>query len=483
MPTKGLHDESCVNKIAGIKRLPIMHETPPGLAGITELVNDITQGRLSPAQIVDTILARIERMNPSLNAYITISADAREDARKAEKAVAGKTKLGLLHGIPLSIKDIILCGKMPTTGGSKVFGEGLCGRDALVVRRLRRAGAVVVGKNNLHEFAFGVTNENAHFGAARNPWNQERIPGGSSGGSAVAVAAGLCCASIGTDTRGSIRIPSACCGTTGLKPTLGLVPTKGVIPLSWTLDHVGPMTRNVEDAARLLQVMSGRRNRDYLRDIRNPIGSLRLGVCEYYLHNLDPEIEAVVRRAIQVFEDAGVRVEEIAIDYLEEALNASDMISRAEAVTYHDRCLREQPESYGAAVRQRLETGYSVTAIEYVKARRVRRHMIDEFKKVFRKVDCLIAAVLPALPPPVRQDFVEINGRREPIVHSFVRLNAPQNVGGVPALALAGGFSRSGLPIGFQLIAGHYQESVLFRLGAYFQRVSDWHLRTLHSSS
>ena len=454
-----------------------MNEAPLVFAGITETAERVAEGQLSPVQVVEAVLKRIQQIDPLLNTYIRVSGTAREEASEAQTVLAASDRVGLLHGVPISVKDIILSRNMPTTAGSKVFGEGLEDGDATVVKRLRKAGAILIGKNNLHEFAFGVTNENVHFGAARNPWNRDRVPGGSRGGSAAAVAAGLCCGSIGTDTRGSIRIPSACCGTTGLKPTRGLVPTRGVIPLSWTLDHVGPITRSVQDTARLLQVMAGRRNQDYLSDLEKPVDSLRMGVCDYYFHNLDPEIESVVGCAIEKFEEAGVRVQEIAIDYLEEALEASDVISRAEAVAYHDRCLRERPESYGAVLRERLETGYSVTGMEYVKAQQVRRRMVREFKRVFRKVDCLVGAVLPALPPAVGQDSVEIRGQKEPIVRSFVRLNAPQNMGGVPALVLPAGFSQSGLPIGLQLIGSHHRESLLFQLGAHFQRVSEWHLR------
>ncbi|MDA2928045.1 amidase [Acidobacteria bacterium AH-259-G07] len=446
-------------------------------SGISDIATRIASGDLSPVEVVDVVLARIEQLNPQLNAYIAVIDSARHEAQAAQEALATKKKLGPLHGVPLSIKDIILTRGTLTTAGSKIFGTGsAANRDALLVGRLRRAGAIVVGKTNLHECAFGVTNENSHFGAVRNPWDLRRIPGGSSGGSAAAVAAGLCYGSIGSDTRGSIRIPSACCAITGLKPTLDLVPMKGVIPLSWTLDHVGPMTRSVEDAARLLEVLA-QRSTNYLKALRLPIHSLRLGVCEYYFRDLDPEVELAVQGAVQVFRDAGLQVQQISVNHLAEALTASDIIARAEAVTYHDRFLREQRESYGSAVRERLETGYSVTGMEYVQAERVRIEMIEEFKKVFKKVDCLIGAALPALPPPVGQNFIRINGREEHIVPGFVRFNAPQNVAGIPALGLPCGFSQSGLPIGFQLIAGRHQEHILFQLGAHFQRVTDWHLR------
>ena len=450
-----------------------MNKRPNPFGGITEIAKAVTDGQFSPIQVVSDFLERIQQIDPILNSYITVSDTALQEASKASE---GK-HMGPLHGVPISVKDIILSQNIPTTAGSKVFGKGLAGGDAPVLKRLREAGAILVGKNNLHEFAFGVTNENAHFGAALNPWSLDKVPGGSSGGSAAAVAAGLCCGSIGTDTRGSIRIPSACCGVTGLKPTRDLISTRGVIPLSWTLDHVGPISKSVRDTATLLQVMVGAQDQSYLINLEKPVEDLCIGVCDYYFKNLDPEIESIVRGAIETFEQAGVQIRDIAINYLEESLEASDIISRAEAVTYHDRCLRKHPNDYGTNLRERLETGYSVTGIEYVQAQQIRRHMVQEFRRVFTKVDCLIGAVLPAFPPTVGENFVDIKGQKEPVVQSFVRLNAPQNMGGVPPLTLPAGFSQSGLPVGFQLIGGHHEESLLFQLGACFQRVSDWHLR------
>lgn len=453
-----------------------MGEQLVNFMGISEVASSIANGRISPLEVMDAILQRIEVVDPHLNSYIQVIDTARKEAQVAQELVERGKTVGPLHGIPLSVKDLMLTRGTPTTAGTKIYGEGLTGGDALLVRRLRQAGAILVAKANLHECAFGVTSENVHFGPVHNPWDLERVPGGSSGGSAASVAAGLCYGSIGSDTRGSIRIPAACCGITGLKPTLHLVPMKGVVPLSSTLDHVGPLTRSVEDAALLLEVLTGG-SRNYLESLKKPITSLRLGICSYYFENLEPELERAVQKAIEIFQDEGVEVLEIEMKFLEKALEASDVISRAEAVTYHDPYLREKPEAIGRAVRERIETGYAVTGMEYVKAQQNRYQVIEEFKQLFKKLDVLVAPALPTLPPRIGQNVLEVNGQEESVVHALVRFTAPQNVAGIPALVIPCGFSSSGLPIGLQLIAGHRKESILFQLGSFFQQATNWHLK------
>ena len=446
-------------------------------SGIAETADRIADGEISPVEVVEAVLQRIERLNPKLNAYITVIEESLQEARVMEQLMAQGKAAGSLLGVPLSVKDLVLTRGTPTTAGSKIYGEGIAsGGDALLVRRLRQAGAILVGKTNLHECAFGVTNENEHFGPARNPWDLERVTGGSSGGSGAAVASGLCHGSIGSDTRGSIRIPSTCCGITGLKPTLNLVPMKGVVPLSHSLDHVGPMARSVEDVARMLGPLVGG-SKDYTQALRLPVDSLRLGVCEYYFRNLDAEIQGAVNEAVRVFKDAGVEVREVEIGCLDEALEASDIITRAEAVAYHDSHLRERPELMGTAVRQRIEAGYAVTGMEYVRSGQTQARVREQFRKVFGQVDCLIGAALPAFPPPLGENHVLIDQDEESVVHAFVRTNAPQNMAGIPALVFPCGFSKAGLPVGLQLIAGRHREDILFRLGAHFQGASDWHLR------
>ncbi len=280
---------------------------------------------------------------------------------------------------------------------------------------------------------------------------------------------------LGTDTRGSIRIPAACCGATGLKPTIGLLPTGGVVPLSPTLDHVGPLASSVEDLTLLMTALAPRFSHSWDREPKAE--NLVLGYVPYYFRRLDPDVERAVRRAIGILVEAGMRVEEVEIPGLDEALAASDVISRAEAVSFHDRQLRENPHLYGERVRRRMLTGYELTARDLVIALQQRRRIIDAFRRVFRRVDCLVAPSLPVPAPVIGTAEITIGGVAEGIVPCFVRLSAPQNMAGVPALSLPCGFSRRGLPIGFQLIAGRGRDARLLGLGAFFQRLTDWHRR------
>lgn len=441
-------------------------------ATIAGLARAIASRSLSATELATTLLARIEQRNPALGAFLTVNPRLMDQARKADQAIAAGGPVGPLHGVPLSVKDIVLTRGMPTTAGSKAFAGRLpANRDAPVVRRLRRAGALILGKTNLHEIAMGVTTVNEHYGPARNPWDPSRVAGGSSGGSAVAVAAGMGPGSVGTDTRGSIRIPAACCGITGLKPTHGLVSTEGVIPLSWTLDHVGPMTRTVEDAALMLAAMTGRaRDQGRYRDaLRRPLAGLRLGVCDYYFDAVDPVIARAVEDAIGDFERRGATIRPVTIPALDGAQTASAVITGAEAITYHDERLHERPEGYGPMVRHRLERGYDLKAIDLVRAERKRRDLTLDFERVFGEVDLLIGASLAVLPPPIEQ-------RGPGLLDAFTRLNSPQNMAGLPAMVVPCGISPGGLPLAMQLIAWRGREDLLFTAGAAWQRETDWHL-------
>jgi aspartyl-tRNA(Asn)/glutamyl-tRNA(Gln) amidotransferase subunit A len=450
----------------------------PGARAAARLV---ARRRLSPVELVEACLARTAALNPRYNAFLTVTADtARDAARRAEARLARRSAAVLpLTGVPLSVKDLLLTREAPTTAGSRVFGAGLpAGRDAPAVARLRRAGAVLLGKTNLHEVAFGVTTENEHFGRAVNPWSVDRVAGGSSGGSAVAVALGLGAASLGTDTRGSIRIPAACCGITGLKPTFGLVPTDDVVPLAPTLDHVGPMTRSVEDAALLLGVLTGSRAAltRYLAAVDRKPGRLRLGVSEYYLRDAAPEIVRALEEAVRVFRRLGWEILEAELPVLDQALEASRVIVLAEALAFHERFLRERPEGYGPLVRSRLEGGRSLSAVDLVRAEEERVLLTEGMAELFARVDLLLGAVLPVMPAPAGTTRVTLAGQELTISEAYCRYNAPQNVCGVPALAIPAGMS-GGLPIGVQLVAGWRREETLLAAGAAFQRATDWHLR------
>jgi aspartyl-tRNA(Asn)/glutamyl-tRNA(Gln) amidotransferase subunit A len=457
------------------------HESEDSLAwlDVSELARRIARGEVSPVEVVDSTLARIERLNPRLNAFLRVlDRPARRAARRAQEKVGRGSPLGPLHGVPVSAKDIILTRDAPTTAGSRIYGDGLeSPTDAPVVARLRRAGAILIGKTHLHEVALGITSLNEHFGPVRNPWDLDRVPGGSSGGSAAAVAAGLGGASLGTDTRGSVRIPAACCGVSGIRPTTGLVPTEGVLPLSWTLDQVGPLARSVEDAALVLSVISGGRGLwdRYQTALTRGVRGLTLGVSEYHLRSLDPEVTAAVEDAVAALAAAGAERREVRVPELDGSLEGSYVIGGAEAVTHHDPTLRERPGAYGPAVRARLEGGYALTAIDYVRAQQKRQRVVAAFAEVFRSVDVLVGATLPTAAAPIGAEEIEVGGRRESIIDGYMRLSAPQSMGGVPAASVPCGFTSEGLPIGLQLIAAQHREDLVVAVGAELQRLTNHH--------
>lgn len=446
---------------------------------LRELARLIARRRVSPVEVIDATLERIDTLNPVFNCYLTVFEQARDAAAAAERRLSRKQKPGPLTGVPISLKDLIVTPEAPTTAGSRTFGEGLPpGADIPVARNLRRAGAIFVGKVTLHEIALGVTTVNEHFGPARNPWDLNRVAGGSSGGSAVAVAAELCQGSVGTDTRGSIRIPSACCGVTGLKPTYGLVPAAGVIPLSTSLDHVGPLTRSVDDLSLMLGAMTGSRTLSaaFERAVKSR-PRLAIGVSDYHTRDLDPEVERALERAVRVFRKLGCRIEAVSLPGLADAQAASVVIGSAESFEFHEERLKQDPDGFGLKVRTRLEKGGLLTAVDLIRAERVRTRVMMEFARVFDEVDVLLGATIPCLPPRIEDDFVLIGGRKAELIDSMTRLNSPQNMAGVPALSLPSGFSTTGLPLALQLIAGPNREDLLLSLGAAYQRETDWHRR------
>lgn len=438
------------------------------------LADQVRRRRISPVEVVEDTLARIERLNPRLNAFLAVFADqARRAARTAERLVMQRGPMPPLLGVPVSVKDLVLTTEAPTTAGSRIFGDGLVAdRDAPVVRRLRQAGAIVIGKTNLHEVALGVTSANEHFGPVRNPHDPARVAGGSSGGSAAAVAAGLGPLSVGTDTRGSIRIPAACCGVAGLKPTRGLVSLAGVVPLSPSLDHVGPIARTVADCALMLEAMARPRYAGrFVKATTRPVKGVRVGVSEYHLRDLDAAVQKVVEAAIRELVRLGCRVREVRVPELDEAQAASVVISASEAVRYHDRFLRSTPEAYGPLVRQRFMDAYRWTALDLLRAQAMQVAVTAAFARVFADVDGLVGAVVPALPPKVEDTTVVINGQPTGVVDAFTRLNSPQNMAGVPALSVPCG-TASRLPVALQVIGAAGRDDLVLRLGAAFERAT-----------
>jgi aspartyl-tRNA(Asn)/glutamyl-tRNA(Gln) amidotransferase subunit A len=446
----------------------------PIWSGARRIAQAVTSREVSATEVVQAHLARIEALEPGLNAFIIRNPKAMVDAAKARQ--------GALAGVPLSIKDLVLTRGMLTTAGSKTFGKGLPSKsDAPVAKKLRRAGAVFLGKNNLHEIAMGVTTVNEHFGPARNPWDTTRVSGGSSGGSAVAVAAGMGAASVGSDTRGSIRIPAACCGITGLKPTFGLVETEGVVPLAATLDHLGPMTRSVEDAALLLGVMVGHRRKAarWMEAVdQSPEPSFRLAISDALFENVDGAISGPVMEAVEEFRRGGWSISRVEVPELTEAHAASGILTSAEALAFHIERLESNPDGFGPVVRSRLEKGRSLTAVDYVKAEMTRAMFTAGWYALFEQVDCVLAPVLAATPPPIAEpSTVTVNGQDAGTLDAFTRLTAPANMAGIPALSIPCGFTSGGLPVGLQLIAPQNREDILLSLGAWYQRQTNWHTR------
>ena len=439
------------------------------------LAEQIRKRRISPVDVVDETLARIERLSPRFNAFITVFGDqARQAAKRAERLVMQRgRKVPPLFGVPVSVKDIVFTTEAPTTAGSKVFGDGLTVTDdAPVVRRLRRAGAIIIGKTNLHEVALGVTSANEHFGPVRNPHDPERVAGGSSGGSAVAVAMGMGPLSVGSDTRGSIRIPAACCGVVGLKPTRGLVPTEGVLPLSPSLDHVGPLAMTAADCALMLEVMAGSRYAGrFTTAARRPAKGMKVGVSEFHLRDLDSAVQKPIDAAIKRLGKLGCRLHDVRMPALEESHHASIVISASEAVSYHDQFLKTKPEAYGPLVRQRLMDAYQWTAVDLVRAYATLASVTTAFARVFETIDCLVGAVLPCEPPKIGETRVVVNKKDVTVVDAFTRLNAPQNLAGVPALSLPCKMTDK-LPVGLQIIGASGNDETVLRLAAAFQRAS-----------
>jgi aspartyl-tRNA(Asn)/glutamyl-tRNA(Gln) amidotransferase subunit A len=372
---------------------------------------------------------------------------------------------------------------IPTTCGSRILKEWVPDADAAVTTRLYAAGAILLGKLNMHEFAYGPTGVNPHYGTPENPWDRARMPGGSSSGSGVAVAAGLCAGALGTDTGGSVRIPASLCGIVGLKPTYGRVSRAGVIPLAWSLDHVGPMTRTVADAALVLQVLAGRDPADpstadvpvpdYRRALEGGVRGLRLGLPkDLFFERLDPEVRAAVLGAARSLEGLGASVEEVALPRIPHAGPASFAIIAAEATAYHEPYLKTRAALYGADVRARLTAGQFVLATQYLKAQRARQVIRAEVDAVLGRVDALLLPTTPIPAPPLEAREATVDGLTEDVRWWLIRCTRPINVTGHPALSVPCGFTAGGLPIGLQVVGRHFDEAMLLRIGHAFEAVS-----------
>ncbi len=402
--------------------------------------------------IVEQCLARIEERNPETNAFILVMADeARRQAIEADREIATGRDRGPLHGVPLSIKDLMDVRGTETTAASRVRVGRVASQDAPCVARLRAAGAIFVGKTNLHEYALGTTSGDSAFGAVHNPLDLTRSPGGSSGGSAVSVAAGMALATVGTDTGGSIRIPAACCGIVGLKPSLGEVPTEGVIPLSSTLDHVGPLAASVSDAWTVFRVLTG----DLAPAALAPAAAtaLRLAVPRpYFLDMLDDDVRARFEAALEAFRASGIRVREIEIPHTDTIANVYIRISLKEAAAYHAATLAAVPERYTPPVRQRLEMGHRIQHEEYMLALGGREQLRRDVDAALADCDALALPTLPIPAPKIGAETVQVGPTEQPLRNVMLRLTQLFNLTGNPAISIPCGLTRESMPCGLQLV-------------------------------
>lgn len=442
---------------------------------IEQLAPLIKSKEVSPVEVTKSVLRAVEEKNPLINAYIDVFEEEALTMAKAQEAeiMAGNYQ-GALHGIPLALKDIFYMKDKRTTIGSKIHGDFHAGYDAAVIEKLKSAGVIFTGTLNMHEYASGNTTDNAHYGTCRNPWDPERIPGGSSGGSAAAVAANMTIASLGTDTGGSIRGPASACGIVGLKPTYGRVSKYGCFPLAWTLDHIGPMTKTVTDAAILLQAIAGYDERDltsikhseeaYLSDLTGDISGLTIGINEeYFFDDVDPAVEKLVRDTIEKLTTLGANVQTVKIPSLEHTIWAQRMTISAESAAVHHENLVKQPENFGEPVRKGFDFGHMISAVDYLHAQQLRLKMKEEFAALFNKVDVLISPTHPFTATKIGEDTKVLNGKEINVYDNVSRFSRPGNLVGLPSISLPCGLHK-GLPVGIQIMGAAFAEKLVLNV-------------------
>ncbi|WP_026673926.1 amidase [Alkalihalobacterium bogoriense] len=446
----------------------------------TELARLLKSKQISPVDIIQSTFDRIKQVDSSVNAYITTLEEiALRQATLAETEIMNGLYKGPLHGIPIGIKDNYETKGIPTTAGSKIKENYIPDQTATSVEKLLCAGGIMTGKLNMHEFGGGLTNTNIHYGHTRNPWNLQHTPGGSSGGSAAALAAGLATLTTGTDTFGSIRVPASMCGVYGLKPTYGLVSTKGVTPLAWSLDHAGPMARSVSDLALMLQVMAGYDPQDpasikapvphYKEYLRKGIKGIKIGVPTSYLEGLDEDVSFLFNSALHTLQQLGATITEVKIEELSLSSFANYVITTGEAATYHYEKLQQNFEDYAPDVRIFFETGVLTNTPQYVRAQQARRALTEAFQSVFDEVDLLLGPTVPIITPAFAEEMVKQNLE---ITKRSMPFTAPPNLTGTPSLAVPMGVARNGVPVGMQFIGNHLSEKLLFQVGSSWEETN-----------
>ena len=470
------------------------------LEGLTigEIAPLIRKKQISPLELTRCYLERIKTLNPVLNAYLAMTEEgALAAAKRAEREITKGNYRGPLHGIPFSIKDNIAVKGATTTAGSKILSDWVPDFDATVVERLKEAGAVILGKTNMHEWAKGSNSINPFYGTSRNPWDTTRVPGGSSGGSAVAVAAGLCLASLGTDSAGSVRNPASLCGTVGLKPTLGRVSSFGGVAGTggYTVNHFGVFTRTVKDCALVLGHIAGHDPKDplssdepvpnYTKPIGKPVKGMKIGIIKgYFEQSLVGEVRRAFEEALRMLKALGMKTQEVTIPHMDlvPALQAAS--TRPEANSDHDHYLRTRPRDYSPGLLYSLIAGLLIPAPVYVTAQRVRRLLCQEFDTAFEKVQVIVAPTLFSTAPTIEEcnrGYIEADGKRinlqDRAGNFLTRYTIPFNVTGLPTISICCGFSSSGLPIGMQISAPPFQEGTVFQVADAYEKVAEWYKR------
>jgi aspartyl-tRNA(Asn)/glutamyl-tRNA(Gln) amidotransferase subunit A len=454
------------------------------LTSIVETSELLRKGKLSPVELTKKCLAQIEKLNPTLNAFITVTAElALTQARTAEAEILRGHWRGPLHGIPLALKDLIDTAGIRTAAASALFKDRIPAEDAEVVRRLKEAGAVLLGKQNLHEFAYGGSSMISYYGEVHNPWDPARIAGGSSGGSAASVAAGLGYGAIGTDTAGSVREPAALCGVVGLKPTYGRISVRGVLPLSLSLDHIGPIARTVSDAAAMLQVIAGHDPSDpnsaempvpdYVAGLRDGVKQLRIGLPrKFFYEDLDPEIDSAVEQAIGVLRTLGCDLSQIEIE-----VPTDRTLQTAEAYAYHAEFASRSPELYQPETLRRIRRGEDISVAEVEQRRRELNQIRSKIHKLFEGVDVLVTPTTP-VPAAAIDELKKDPELLRPHELMLLRNTRPVNVWGLPAISVPCGFTAAALPIGLQIIGSQWREDRVLQLAYAYEQATDWHKRS-----
>ena len=464
------------------------------MSDITELsIAELAQGyrdkSLSPVDAAKAYFARIAQHNDKVNAFVTLrEEDALAEAKQAETEIAAGDWRGPMHGIPIGHKDLYQTAGVRSTAGSRVLENHVPETDATAVARLKQAGAVMLGKLNTHEFAYGPTNDSSMFGPCRNPWDNTRFSGGSSGGSGAAVALRLCAGATGSDTGGSIRMPAACCGIVGLKPTYGRASRAGIYPLCWTMDHPGPMTRSAEDAALMFQPMPGPDGRDaavaeravpdYAAALTGDIKGLKIGVPNHYFFDRAiPEIAAAAMAAIAVLEGLGAEVREVDIAHIDHAAAAALVLYLSEGTAYHDDHIATIGELYTDQVRLFLEIGNYILAKDYLHAQRYRTLLGHAMADVLAEVDVLCTPTLPITAQVLGQEAIDIRGATDSVFGAILRNTEPFDLTGLPALVVPCGNASDGMPMSLQIAGRPFNEAGVLKVGHAFQQASDWHQR------